>query len=86
MNNLRKHRLVTAKVAPGVLNDKAVGDMALRLAKVHDELVDIISDRALSTHPATKDAVKAVDKAAVQVSRALAGVYAVLGGLTDEEE
>jgi len=86
MNNLWKHRLVTAKAAPEVLNDKTVGDAALRLAKVHSELVDIAGDRALSTSPTTKDAVKAVDKAAVQVSRALAGMYAALGGLVEENE
>ena len=74
----RTARLITAATDEAI-NRRTTADAALRLAKVYNELADIAADRALSEHAATKDALRAVDKAAVQVSRALAGMYAALG-------
>lgn len=72
-------RLTVTAAADEALNRRVAADTALRLAKVYNELMDIAGDRTLSDHPATKDALKAVDKAALQVSRALTSVYAALG-------
>jgi len=77
--DIRGRRLRVTAAADEALNRKYAADLALRLAKVHNELTDIAGDRSLVDHPATKDALKAVDKAVVQVSKALAGVYAALG-------